>query len=251
MALLCFGNLCLCHLASLSRLKLRHHYSSLEISLYILTCRSSSSSSSPYLLCCLPIFLPHPHLRCFTLTKRHTPPPWPGKGTHAALTHLHHHHRLPSLHCHLGLLLAGVWSPEIRTTLRPSGTFLPNGWFEKEEDYDGYWPGRLRIPPSSLQQQSKTCSQAGSPVRSIVSYQSFIKYIKSLGALSFNEGDEMPILTFETRSRFCFHGYMAGVVKNGPKSCCPMYWEVTWHIKRFPGWFPALELACHCDLILT
>ena len=30
-----------------------------------------------------------------------------------------------------------------------------------------------------------------------------------------------------------------------------MYWEVTWHIKRFPGWFPALELACHCDLIFT
>ena len=184
MALLCFGNLCFCRLASLSGLKLRHHYLSLEISLYILTCRSFSSSSSSSLLCCLPIFLPNPHLRCFTLTKRHTPPPWPGKGTHAALTHLHclhHHHRLPSLHCHLGLLLAGVWSPEIRTTLRPSGTFLPNWWFEKEEDYDGYWPGRLRIPPSSLQQQSKTCSQAGSPVRSTVSvndWQSFIKYIK-------------------------------------------------------------------------
>ena len=27
--------------------------------------------------------------------------------------------------------------------------------------------------------------------------------------------------------------------------------EVIWHIIRFPGWFPALELACHCDLILT
>ena len=44
---------------------------------------------------------------------------------------------------------------------------------------------------------------------------------------------------------------MAGMVKNGPKPCGPMYWEVIWHIKRFPGWFPALELACHCDLIFT
>ena len=47
------------------------------------------------------------------------------------------------------------------------------------------------------------------------------------------------------------HGCMLGVVKNGPKSCCPMYWEVIWHIKWFPGWFPALELACHSDLIFT
>ena len=47
------------------------------------------------------------------------------------------------------------------------------------------------------------------------------------------------------------HGYMAGVVKNGPKSFCPMYWKVIWRIKWFPGGFPALERACHSHLILT